>query len=136
MSIPIFTEAWALAWSDELNASQAYREAARTWEGPVVLVLDSGDSGERAVFVDLWHGECRAARQAAETDHETAEVVIQGDLATWRRVLERDLDPVFGLMTGRLRLTKGSMSRLMPYVEASKELVAAATRVETILPDD
>ena len=135
MSIPIFTEAWALAWSEELNASSTYREAARTWEGPVVLVLDAGDAGERAVFVDLWHGECRTAREAEDNDHDLAEIVIRGDLATWRRVLERDLDPVFGLMSGRLRLTKGSMSRMMPYVEASKELVAAATRIATLLPD-
>jgi putative sterol carrier protein len=36
---------------------------------------------------------------------------------------------LFAIMTGRLRITKGSLLNLMPYVGAAKELVGAAAAV-------
>ena len=62
MSMEIFTDGWARAWGERLNASDSYREAAAEWEGAVVLENDRGDHGSQAVFLDLLHGECLEAR--------------------------------------------------------------------------
>ncbi len=39
MSHEIFSHDWAASWADELRASGAYREAAATWEGSLVLLM-------------------------------------------------------------------------------------------------
>ena len=39
-----------------------------------------------------------------------------------------------GLMTGKLKLRRGSVAQLTPYMNASKELVLAATRVPSTFP--
>lgn len=135
MAHSIFSDSWTVAWAAELVASEAYQRAARTWEGSIVLSLIHPDGGEQAAYVDLWHGECRAARAAGADDLETADYLIRADLANWRRVMEGELEPIFALMSGRLKLARGSLARLLPYVEASKELVAAAGRVDTEMPE-
>ena len=139
----VFSEPWVSAWADEIRGSDAYRQAAATWEGSVALAMSVlGDaergadrSGERGVFLDLWHGECRDARVASDADLEQADFVLAADLDVWRRVLARDLDPIMGLMTGKLKLRRGSLAKLTPQMNASKELVLAATRVATAFPE-
>ncbi len=39
MSHEVFTEPWARAWAGELRSSDAYRRAARTWEGSLLLEM-------------------------------------------------------------------------------------------------
>lgn len=136
----VFTEPWVAAWADEIRGSDAYRQAAATWEGSVALAMNvaSADEGnsERGVFLDLWHGECREARVASDDDLKQADFVLAANLDVWRRVLARDLDPIMGLMTGKVKLRKGSLAKLTPQINASKELVLAATRVPSSFPED
>lgn len=135
----VFSESWVSAWTDEIRGSDAYRQAAATWEGSVALAMNvpgGGEpGGERGVFLDLWHGECRDARVASDADLEQADIVLAADLDVWRRVLARDLDPIMGLMTGKLKLRRGSLAKLTPQMNASKELVLAATRVPSTFPE-
>ena len=67
MSLEVFSAAWADEWARLLNQSAAYRAAAAAWEGSIALVMTQSSAAEaerRAVFADLWHGECRTARVA------------------------------------------------------------------------
>lgn len=130
MAHEIFGEAWARAWMEALNASAAYREAAARWEGAIVLALPTGP----AAWADLHHGVCRAARAAADDDRSAAPIVIRGESATWQRLLTGDLDPIFALMGGKLKLERGSVAALLPFARAAKEMVAAAARVPTTVP--
>lgn len=134
MSHEVFSEQWARAWAAELSASDAYREAAATWEGSLALVM-TGDTGDRAVFVDLWHGECRDARPASGDDRQSADFVIVADTEIWKLVLAGELEPVFGIMSAKLKLERGSLAKLVPQVKAAKELVAAAARIDTAFPE-
>ena len=134
----IFTQEWAEAWCRAINENPDYREAARTWEGEVALVL-SADAGagvaeDRVVIADLWHGECRGARAAGTSDLEPVPFVIRAGLAVWRDVLEGRTDPIVGLMGGKLKLEKGSLFKLLPYARAAKEMVASAQAVDTQFP--
>ena len=135
----VFTDHWAKACAQELNTRPSYREAALTWEGAIVLVMaPEGGGGEttgRSVLLDLWHGECRHARVATGEDLDAARYVLQGTPAIWREVLAGRLAPILAIMTGKLRLAKGSFAGLVPYVNAAKELVAAAMAVETTFPE-
>jgi len=87
------------------------------------------ESGGRAVFVDLWHGECREARQALPGDLDRAPYVIRGDEDTWHAVLEGRAEPLQALMTGKLKLEKGSIGALAFHIRSARELVACASRV-------
>ncbi len=74
MGHEVFTEPWARAWAGELRASDAYRRAARTWEGSLLLEMaaDAEAPESRAVYADLWRrlpglaaGPRRPARESA-----------------------------------------------------------------------
>lgn len=138
MSYAAFSESWARAWADELRASDAYARAAATWEGSLVLEMTAGDGEDEgpgaAVFVDLWHGECRGARSATGGDLGGTDFLIRGGVETWQRVLAGDLEPIFGIMSGKLRLVRGNLAKLVPQITAARELVAAAARIETVFP--
>ncbi len=131
-----FTDDWAAAWADHLNTSAAYREAAATWEGGVVLeVADGTAEPEAAIFLDLWHGACRAGRVATATDRETARYILRGSRGVWQQVLTGNSQPIMAVMTGKLRLVRGDLAGLLPYAGAAKELLGTASTIETTFPD-
>jgi putative sterol carrier protein len=134
----IFTDAWARAWGEELRRSDLYRTAAAGWEGSILMVLESGEGLElvedRPVLLDLRHGECRDARAASAADREAAPFVLTAGARVWKRLLTADLDPLFAVMSGKLRLDRGNVARLLPYTQAAKEMVAAARRIEAGYP--
>lgn len=133
----MFTQDWAVAWGEQINASDSYKNAAKTWKWPVVLTMQEDPGlglGERSVYLDLFRGDCREAREAGPEDLENAPYILAADPATWKQVLDGQLEPIPGIMRGRIRLAKGGLATLLPYVVAAKEMVAAATRVDTRFP--
>ncbi len=134
----VFTEEWARACCDELNRREGYRKAAAEWKDAVVLVMERdpalGVEEERAFHLDLHGGECRGTRRATEADLEQATYVMRAAPAVWRHILEGATDPIAALMTGRLRLARGSLMSLARHASAAKELVAAASSVEAAFP--
>lgn len=134
----MFSHSWAEAWADAIRANEAYREAARSWEWPIVLTMREDAAlglPERSVFADLFRGECRGARAATPADLESAPFVLAGELRNWKRVLDGELEPISGILRGKLKLARGSLATLLPYVPAAKQLVVSATWVETVFPE-
>jgi putative sterol carrier protein len=136
--LPVFSSEWASACARILNGQDGYRSAASTWEATIVLTMTAigADGNERRVFLDLYRGECRSARAAVASDEEGARYVLSGTAAAWEQVLTGTLAPLLAIMTGKLRITKGGLMDLMPYVGAAKELVAAAALVPASFPDN
>ena len=136
----VFSPAWAGAWQDALNASEAYRKAAATWEGAVALVMHPdatvGVTARQAVWLDLWHGRCREARLASDDDLATAAYVIEAQAGVWRDLLHGKSSPITALMLGKLRLTRGSLAALLPFAGAANELVGAAIAIHSIFPGE
>lgn len=134
MAIPFASDAWIKALQDELNRSEPYRAAAKTWEGDFFFVV-SADHVSPAVYlyVDLWHGECRAAYVAENSGTYVPEFVIEAPLSTWRKVIERKLDPIQGMLTRQLKL-KGPLSKVMRAPLAAMLLVQCCTRIDTRWP--
>ncbi len=129
--LDVFSAAWAQALHDRLATDDGYREAAAHWEGAVVLEVADDDRG---VFLDLWHGECRQARPPSGSDRGDARYIIQASEAVWRQVLAGEVDPLFGLMSGKMKLTRGSVAALLPYANAAKALVTAAASLDNHWP--
>jgi putative sterol carrier protein len=138
MAYEMFTHDWAVACGEQINANEDYRKAARNWHWPLVLTMTAAPAlslSERSVYLDLFEGDCREARAARPADAESVPYVISADPKTWKQVLDRDLEPIFGLMRGKLKLAKGSLVSLLPYVAAAKEMVLSAACVETRYPE-
>jgi putative sterol carrier protein len=130
------TEAWIQHFHDEVNRSEAYRQAAKYWEGDFYFVVEpDGSLTEPAyMYMDLWHGESRDAFIAHDPAERDPEFVISAPVNIWKDVIELRLDPMKGLMTKKLKL-KGNMAKIMRAVKAANELVRCTTRVPTEFPD-
>jgi putative sterol carrier protein len=135
MGIKFATDEWMVAFKDELDKSEGYREAAKTWEGDFYWVVTGmpGASKEVYLYVDLWHGDCRAAYVAADASAKQPEFVIEATYPVWRKVVDKKLDPIQGMVTRQLKL-KGNMLKIMKAPKAATELVLCATRVATEWP--
>jgi putative sterol carrier protein len=131
----VFGSDWARAWMVEINADPSYREAGRGWHGAIVLRMwaDEADAA-RSLYVDLEDGECLAARVASDADAASAPYVIGAPRDTWRSVLEGGVDPILGLLQGKLKLERGNLLKLVPYARAAKVLLSAAGRVPGVSP--
>ncbi len=132
------TQAWLDAVKVAINASPTYREAARHWEGDFWFIVEPDrDPSQTAqptqpiwCYLDLWHGECRVAQHAQDEHAHTPEFRISGSLRNWRRVLQREVDPIRALMTHSLKL-KGNVAKIMRNVRAAQELVLCVASVPT-----
>ncbi len=129
----LFTDEWARAWGDALNASESYRNAGKHWKGAIVMeaLADParGLPQTASVHLDLMNGACRSARLATADDIATAEYLISGTLATWLTVLDGVIAPTMAILRGRLTLRRGSLAGLLPHVNAAAELVRVAQTV-------
>ena len=91
MAIKFLSEEWLQALMNEVNSSEAYREAAKDWEGDFYFILESEGSIKEAViyYMDLWHGECRLACVITDEKEKNPEFRISAPLSKWRRVIEK-----------------------------------------------
>jgi putative sterol carrier protein len=139
--VPEFpSKEWLDVYVERINGSAEYREAAATWEGDISYVFeaepDKGVSEEIWAWLDLWHGECRGARYAVPPEEgEKAKFIIRAPYSRWKEVIKRELDPVKGMMQGKLKL-KGDLPTIVRYVKAANELVNLAGSVPTEFVDE
>jgi putative sterol carrier protein len=129
------TDAWIRHFHQEVNRSEAYRHAARNWEGDFYFIIEPEGSLKEPVYMymDLWHGASREAFIAQNPAAKNPEFVISAPVSTWQDVIELRLDPIKGLMTKKLKL-EGNMAKIMRAVKAANELVRCTTLVPTKFP--
>src|SRR5437868_6329223 len=106
------SDEWVKQLENELNTSDSYAEAAKNWEGDFYFVIDPDKDDPvketSYLYMDLWHGKCRAAYRVANPQEKQPAFIMSGPLSKWKRVITAQLDPIQGLMTGQLKL-KGNM---------------------------
>jgi putative sterol carrier protein len=126
-------------YQQRINASSEYREAAATWEGAVAFVFEAEPDHDVPddlwALLDLWHGECRDARMLEQEEGERAPYVIRAPYSRWKEVLRGDLDPVKGMMQGKLKV-QGDLAMIVRYVRAANELVHLTMQVPTRFIDE
>jgi putative sterol carrier protein len=137
--MPLFPSSeWVDAYVLRINESPAYREAAASWEGDISYVLEPDDGLDHEVWLwlDLWHGECRGARYELPAEEgERAKFIIRAPYSRWKEVIRKELDPVKGMMQGKLRL-KGDLPTIVRHVKAANELVNLAAGVPAQFADE
>jgi len=134
------SEAWLTECVDKLNTSEEYEKAATTWEGNLRFVIegqpDIGIATDLWTWVDLWHGKCRDFKYGLTPEEgEKARFTIRAPFSRWKQVVKQELDPVKGMMQGKLKLT-GDMPTIVRHVRAAEELVNIAGSVPTQFVDE
>jgi len=117
---------------EQLNASKSYEEAAKTWEGDFLFVIGSdAELKESATFyVDLWHGKCREVALLKPGEDKKAAFIYSGPYSNWKKLINKQIDPIQGLLIGKFKL-QGDMAKVLRAVRAAKELVETASKVPT-----
>lgn len=134
----LFSDEWAKAFAQVINASMSYRRASTGWTaGSLAFVMRPapahGFTTPTAVWMDLHKGECRSARAMSEREAmQLAAFVIEGEYASWMEALSGKSSPFKMLANGKLKLKKGALLRLTPHTASAQELLKCAQRVPTI----
>lgn len=139
MGFKIFSDEWVKAFEKELQANADYPKAGKGWEGAVALQIlaepAAGFTADIFILLDLHDGVCRSIKLVSPAAAEEAPYIISGAYAAWKLVLDKKLGPVKGLMTGKLKLKKGSLGMMTRYLKATQCIVDAAAAVKTVFPD-
>jgi putative sterol carrier protein len=137
--ITFLSEEWVKRFKEEVQKSPSYKEAAKTWEGDLTLVLQAdpqvGIEADLHLYMDLWHGDCRDMRLVSKEEGEKAQFVITGSYDRWKQVAKGELEPVKGMMQGKLKL-KGNLPYIVRYVQAAKELITCTSKIPARFPDE
>lgn len=128
---------WAEAYRTALNNNPAYRDAGKCWTFGTVAIIVRGDPAiglprDVGVVLDVHGGECHAAAFVEGIDcSEAAEFTFVASYTRWQEVIEGKLDPIKGLMEGKLKLGRGHLPTIIRFVEAARQLVVSASKVPT-----
>lgn len=132
---------WTEALRIALNNSRDYREAGKPWTfGAVAMIVqsdpESGLEHDAGIVLHVHGGECQGARFVeGDSDPADAEFVIVGSYARWKDVIQGKLDPIKGMMEGKLKLARGHLPTIIRFVEPSRLVVASASKVPTLFAD-
>jgi putative sterol carrier protein len=133
------TDAWFQALVELIGGSSAYREAAATWEGDIAFLIeaepDRGLPQDVWGRLDLWHGECRGGGVVGTEQGRTAAYVIRAPYSRWKQVVTGELDPIKGMMQGKLKV-QGDLPTIVREVRSASELVELTQQIPTEFPDE
>ena len=133
------SDEWVAAYWDAIKASD-YGVTGITWTSGVIALIckaypEAGLETDLGIWLDLEKGVCRDAKVVEVDVAQTAPFVITGEYARWKQVIRGKLDPIKGMMQGKLRL-KGDLPTIVRYVKAANTLVACAAQVDTQFADE
>jgi putative sterol carrier protein len=124
-----FAPEWAALYEKAVQEDADYKEAARDWEGTVVLHilpgLDYGLDIDIYLLMDLWHGDYRSMRVVPPETGEAADYVISGSLERWAQTRG---DTSRGIMQGKLKL-KGEVPKIVRATRASQCLCRISSTI-------
>jgi putative sterol carrier protein len=117
---------WVMKYKESLNNSKSYKEAAKNWEGSMLFTFEKSDKTTIAIFVDLWHGECRDAKiihdpalLTEKINSPDMKIMLSGPAKNWIKESQKAKSNITAaLMTGALKI-KGDMSVVMKYQKAA-----------------
>jgi putative sterol carrier protein len=134
-----FSPEWVAQYESSVQNDDLYKEAAKDWEGSVVVHVQAapelGVDEDIYLFMDLWHGDCRSMRLVPKDAGEAGDFVITGSMERWLQVARKQLDTIKGMMQGKLKL-KGDLPTIVRAVRAAARLVDLIADLNTIYPDE
>jgi putative sterol carrier protein len=125
--------AWAALFEAAVNANAEYAEAAKAWDGEVLLRVlppDGSTAPVPGIRLDLAHGACRSATFLPDSGSVDTEFTFEAPRAVWERIVRGELDPVKAVLANEVKV-RGNFAKAMRFTRASGLLVAAARTVPT-----
>lgn len=127
------SDEWVKEYVEKLNSNANYADAAKNWEGALTFIVQKDESFDKEayIYLDLYHGKCRDAKfSLVESDLPQPEYKYSGPFGNWRRLINKEIDPIQGILTGKFKL-QGSMMKIMRFTKAAKEMVSTASLVQS-----
>jgi len=140
MAFDFPSDEWVEAFGTAINESEEYRIGGKpsTHSVTALVVNASPEIGldePYGIWLDLHQGVCREASHCDLEKAQTAPFCISGEYARWKQVIHKELDPIKGMMQGKLKL-KGNLQIIVRNVKAAQALVICSTRVPSIFLDE
>ncbi len=128
------SDEWIKEFKEELNKNKIYEEVAKTWEGDFLFIVtpDAELKKETVFYVDLWHGKCKDAYLVK--GKKTAKFVFKGPYSNWKKVINKELDPIRGLIRGMFTVD-GDSKVIIDQSKAAQELVSTASKIPVDFED-
>ena len=137
------TPEWVSELEKKIQNDERYKQAAKTWEGSLVLVFKemAGIDLDKNIFVfmDLWHGECHSVKIVPPEVGLTGEYVLEAPYERWKKVMRKELNVVKEIATMKLKLVPFSIkkaAKLAAATQAAIRLVDLAGEVSDRFPDE
>jgi len=136
MAFKFPSDEWVKEFGRQINASKAYEEAGKDWEGDWIFVVEADKSYPHNAyfFIGLAHGKSTDAALIENEKAREAQYFMRGSFTTWRKTIQGKLDPIQGLMTRKFKL-EGNLAKVLRNPSSAKELVNCVLRVPTDFPD-
>jgi putative sterol carrier protein len=131
---------WLRSWADLANRTEAFKSSGAGWSGALALVIEpEPDAGVAApMYLRLEGAGGTWERVAYGLDAALAdgcEVTLLAPYRRWKQVIRQDLDPVKGVLQGKLRLV-GHLPTVLEWIRAFAVLAELAGRLETVFVDE
>jgi putative sterol carrier protein len=122
------SDEWIKLFKDELNKNKAYEQAAKDWEGDFLFIVTPDENLKKEIifYIDLSHGKCRDAYLVK--GEKKAAFVFKGPYSNWKKIINKELDPLRGLIRGMFTV-EGDSRVILDQAKAAQELVNTARRI-------
>ena len=122
------SDEWIKRFKEEINNNSEYEELANDWEGDFLFVINPDSLFKKQVifYIDLWHGKCRDAYLSNED--KKADFIFSGPYSNWKKVINKELDPIRGLIRGMFKV-EGDSKIILEKSKAAQELVNTASKI-------
>ena len=141
------TEEWLNLYEEALNKNEEYAKAASWWTGDFVFIVRASGNLDHDLmgFIGLTHGKCTGVKlisgedefevvapdeSPSSTEKIAVEYTYEATHDTWIQIINGELDPIRGLLSGKARI-QGEMAKVLKATDAAKELVRTAGLIET-----
>ncbi len=133
----IFTDEWAFALKDATNNHPTFKQEAAMWKhGPVGFTVRYNDEDREDVslYIDMDRGVCRSTMLLSAADaFRACDYIVEANVQTWVKIFNQEQTLRIAFMTGKLKLTKGSIYKTIGIDKASVSFIKAAA---TLMQDE
>ena len=124
MSVKFLSDGWAEALKQELNQSDAFRQAAAGQKATIQQVIKGGD-GDTQYWITIADGQIDLG--VGDIEGEDATITQSYDAAA--ALAKGELSPVTAFMTGKLKIA-GNMGLILGLQSALAQLPAAMSKID------
>ncbi|DAC72599.1 MAG TPA: sterol carrier protein [Thermoplasmata archaeon] len=125
------SDEWITIFKEKLNTNTTYAEVAKEWEGDFLFVITPDELFKKEIvfYIDLWHGKCRDAYLVK--GEKKAKFIFKGPYSNWKKVIQKELDPIRGLIRGMFTM-EGDSRVILDQAKAAQELVNTASNIPVV----